>query len=77
MPGAVGVWIGNNRLYLNPGKTEWLRVLEPFGSGTLPFLVLDGITLPSALSGSPFVEPIRKHFLDHSLVCHLYFPFYF
>lgn len=40
---AVWVWMGNSRLWLNPGKIEWLWVLGLSGPGTLPSLVLDEI----------------------------------
>lgn len=43
---AVRVWMGNNRLQLNPGKTEWLWVNGSSVSGTLSSLELDGIALP-------------------------------
>lgn len=36
---TVGIWMGNNRIRLNPGKTEWLRVLEPSHSETKPSFV--------------------------------------
>lgn len=32
---AVQIWIGNNRLWVNPGKTSWLLVLGPSGYGNL------------------------------------------
>ncbi|KAM6466454.1 uncharacterized protein PHA67_012250 [Liasis olivaceus] len=43
---ALGVWMGNNRLQLNPGKTEWLWVGGSSVSRSLPSLVLDGVALP-------------------------------
>lgn len=38
---AVRVWIGNNKLQLNPSKTEWLWILRPIASRTMPSLVLE------------------------------------
>lgn len=43
---AVRIWMGNYRLQLNPGKTEWLWIWGPTSSKIMPFLVLDGVSLP-------------------------------
>lgn len=43
---SVRVWMRNNRLQHNLGKTEWLWVLGITGSRTMPSLVLDRIALP-------------------------------
>lgn len=42
---AVRVWIGNNRLQIKPGKTEWLWILRPTGSRIMPSLVFYENTL--------------------------------
>ena len=46
--GAVGVWMGNNRFQLNPGKTEWLWIDGSSGSRKLSSLDLDGVALTNS-----------------------------
>lgn len=46
VPQAVGAWVGDNRLQLNPGKMDWIWVYGASGSRHLSFLVLDGMALP-------------------------------
>lgn len=55
--------MGNNRLQLNPSKTEWLWVLGSSSSGTMPSLVLDGVVLPQT-------DPVHnlRVFLDSQLL---------
>ena len=43
---AVGAWMGNNRIRLNPGKMEWLWVNGCSISRPWSSLVLDGVALP-------------------------------
>lgn len=38
--------MGNNKLQLNPDKTEQLWILEPSRSGNVPSLILDKVALP-------------------------------
>ena len=50
---AVGVWMGNNRIQLNPGKMEWLWVGGSSVPVNLTSLVLDGVALPQT-------DPVRN-----------------
>uniref|UniRef100_A0A8D0BC31 Reverse transcriptase domain-containing protein n=1 Tax=Salvator merianae TaxID=96440 RepID=A0A8D0BC31_SALMN len=45
---AVRVWMGVNRLRLNPDKTEWLWVLPPKDSAICPSITLGGELLTSS-----------------------------
>ncbi|XP_013931376.1 PREDICTED: ubiquitin-conjugating enzyme E2 E1 isoform X1 [Thamnophis sirtalis] len=47
-PKPVKVWMGSNRLKLNPDKTECFWIWSLLVLEELPFLVVDGVALPQA-----------------------------